>query len=155
MAPLLGDSSSGVRTRNFSKLQGHRVYSYEYFYCGRYCTDVMTACTVYLDVADSTVESYQQFQPKIFKNIPPDATFELYSLVSVFHTPEELQRSVYLNLDEISDDYRDVLLSTEILQQIVSVLCPFNLEVTSVYFDYTFKHVDDELDLFDFYVSLG
>ena len=155
MAPLHGDQGIGIRSRNFSKLQGHRVYTYEYFYSGPFCSDIMTSCTIFLDVADSTVDSYRQFQPKIFKNIPPDATFELYSLFSVFHSPEELQRSVYLRLDEISDDYRSVFLSSEIVQQILSVLSPFNLEVISFYFDFTFKQVDDELDLFDFYLCLG
>ena len=155
MAPLSGEGGDGIRSRNFSQLQGHHVYCYEYFYSGPFTTDIMTSCTVYLDVADSTVASYQQFQAKIFKNIQPDASFELYSLLSVFHSPEELQRSIYLRLEDVSEDYREAFLDTEIIQQILEVLAPYNLEVISFYSDFTFNFVDDELDLFDFYVCLG
>ena len=122
MAPLDGDPSGGIRSRNFSQLHGYRVYEYEFYYHGSYCDDIITSCTVHLDVADSTIASYQQFQATIFKNVPVDATFELYSLISVFHTPDELQRSIFLRLEDMSEDYRTAFLQCEIVEQILQVL---------------------------------
>ena len=155
MAPLRSDSSSGVRARNFSKLHGYKMYQYEYFYQGGYCPDVVTSVTLYLDVANDTVASYEKYEAKIFREAPVDGTFELYSLLSVYHSPEELQRSIFIRLEDVSEDYRDAFKCSDLIKSILDVLNESNFEVVSFYCDYTFKCVDDEVDLFDLHVCLG
>ena len=155
MAPLIGDLSSGVRSRNFSQLTGFKMFSYEYSYTGPYFKDIVTNCSIYLRVESDTLDSYKRFKPSIFIDGPTDGTFELFSLVSTFFTLEDLQRSVFVNFDDRDEDFRSVFEDSDLVCHLLKVLQDSDFNLVGFYADYTHEYVNNRVDMFDFHLVLG
>ena len=153
MAPLKGDR--GIRSRNFSKLRGHRVYEYEYLYVGKLHHDIVTNVTVYFDVLSSTVESYKAYEASLFKKVQPDCTFEVYSLLKVYYSHEDLQRSIHVILTEDNQDFKILFESTDLIQNLRKVLQDSDLAVDSFYCDYTHESIDGHYDHFDLHLVVA
>ena len=108
MAPVRG-GSSGSRSRNFSRITGYRMFTYEYDYEGPLFKKLISRCNIYLRVAEDTLDSYSKFQPSLFHQGPTDGTFELFSVLSVQYSLEDLSESVFISFDDEKKDLREVL----------------------------------------------
>ena len=154
MAPLQGDGQ-GIRTRNFSRIRGYLMYEYEHYYRGSYHADVVTSVSVHLNVLSSTLDSYQQYKPSIFKSIPVDCTFELYSLMKVFYSLEDLQRSIYVDFSDESEDFLELFESSDLVQHLLKILKTSNLQLEGFYCDFTHSAIDGRYDHFDLHLIFG
>ena len=131
------------------------MYEYEFHYHGKLHDDIVTSVTVHLNVLSTTLDSYREFKPSIFKKVPVDCTFELYSLVKVFYSHEDLQRSIYVDLTEEPEEFVELFESSELVQHLMQVLHASNLHLDAFYCDFTHAAIDDQYDLFDFHLVLS
>ena len=153
MAPLSGDS--GIRKRNFSMLRGYSTYEYEYHYTGKLHDDIVTSVTIYLDVMSNTIDTYRQYKPTIFKRVPPDSTFEIYSLLMVYFDLSDLQRSIFVRFEDQSEDFLSSFEETDLIQHLLKELKSSDFTLEGFYADYTHNLIDGKFDHFDFHLVLA
>ena len=153
MAPLTGDS--GIRKRNFSQLCGYPTYQYEFHYSGQLHDDVVTSVTIHLNVMSNTIDTYRQYRPTIFKRVPPDSTFEIYSLLMVYFDLSDLQRSIFVRFEDKSEDFLASFEGSDLIQHLLKELKTYDFTLESFYADYTHNLVDDKYDHFDFHLVLA
>ena len=118
------------------------MYEYEYLYTGKLHDDIITSVTVHLNVLSSTLDSYQAYKPSIFKTVPVDCTFEMYSLMKVFYKLEDLQRSVFVDLSDEPDEFVELINSSELVQHLLGIIQASNLQVEAFYCDFTHNAID-------------
>ena len=153
MAPLPGDS--GIRKRNFSKLCGYPCYQYEFHYTGKLHEDIVTSVTIHLNVMSCTIDTYRQYRPTIFKRVPPDCTFEIYSLLMVFFDLADLQRSIFVRFEDKPEDFLATFEDTDLVRHLLNELKSSDFSLEAFYADYTHGLVDDKYDHFDFHLVLS
>ena len=153
MAPLPGDS--GIRKLNFDQLCGYPCYQYEYHYSGNLHDDIVTSVTIHLDVLSTTIDTYRQYRPTIFKRVPPDCTFEVYSLLMVYFDLSDLQRSIFVRFDDKSEDFLSSFEGTDLVQHLLKELKSSDFSLQSFYADFTHSLIEDRFDHFDFHLVLS
>ena len=154
MAPLNGDNN-GIRSRNFSKIRGYKMFCYEFHYSGPLHDDIVTSVTIHLNVMSNTLDSYRQYRPTIFKRVPPDTSFEVFSLMMVFFDLSDLQRSVYVDFVDRPEEFLTAFESTDLVVHLLSELKDSDFTLEAFYADYTHALVDDQFDHFDFHLVLA
>ena len=153
MAPLPGDS--GIRKRNFSKICGYSTFQYEFHYTGDFHDDIVTSVTIHLNVLSSTLDTYRQYRPTIFKRVPPDSTFEIYSLLMVFFDLADLQRSIFVRFEDKSEDFLAAFENTDLVQHLLKELKSSDFSLEAFYADFTHGLVEEKYDHFDFHLVLS
>ena len=153
MAPLTGDS--GIRKRNFSQLCGYRTYQYEYHYSGPLHDDIVTSVTIHLNVMSNTIDTYRQYRPTIFKKIPPDSTFELYSLLMMYFDLSDLQRSIFIRFEDRDENFLAAFEGTDLVQHLLDQLKTSDFTLEAFYADFTHSLIEDKYDHFDFHLVLA
>ena len=154
MAPLSGSSSS-IRSRNFSRITGFRMYQYEFSYEGSLYQKLVSRCSVYLRVAEDTLDSYSKYEPSIFNGGPVDGTFELFSIFFMRFTLDELKNSVFLMFEDETEDFRSIIEDSDLVRHLLDVLRTSDFNIISCYADYSQAFVDNSVDMFDFHLTLG
>ena len=153
MAPLAGDS--GIRKRNFSQLCGYSLYQYEYHYNGPLHDDIVTSVTVHLNVMSNTIDSFRRYRPTLFRRVPPDATFEIYSLLMIYFNLSDLQRSVFVRFEDRDEDFVSSFEQTDLVSCLLKELKSSDFALESFYADFTHSLIDDQYDHFDFHLVLA
>ena len=153
MAPLSGDS--GIRKRNFSQLRGYSTYQYEYHYSGSLHEDIVTSVTIHLNVMSNTIDTFRQYRPTIFKKVPPDSTFEIYSLLMVYFDLSDLQRSIFVRFEDRSEDFLTAFEETDLIQHLLKELSASDFCLEAFYADFTHSLIDGKFDHFDFHLVLA
>ena len=103
----------------------------------------------------NTIDTYREYKPTIFKKVPPDSTFEIYSLLMVYFDLSDLQRSIFIRFEDQTEDFLNSFEETDLIQHLLKELKSSDFSLEGFYADYTHNLIDGQFDHFDFHLILA